>query len=225
MDCKRAGKILTELALTGATPADSSPLAKHLAACSVCGEAFAREQAFVAEMNRGLVATVAGEPSPALRARVREQLATPARRWEWRWAVVAAAGLLAVGISMHALHSRQTGTAHGVPLQGGEIAVVTPPAVREVSAPALVAHNAISLARRPVARGRGAFANLPPVLIEKGEREATLRFLSEVRDGRVDPVSLTAQKEPREVAQLEIVPLDLPVLADTDSWPNEDGAR
>lgn len=212
MDCKRAGKTLKELALSGTAPANSPELAAHVNACSICREAFAREQAFVAAMNRGVAASVAAEPSPALRARVREQLAAPARAWEWRWAVVAAAALMAVVISFRALHSRRTPAGQSTSSPGGEVAVVAPVAPPANFAPAATTQRPNSLTRKRAGHERVALPNLPPVLIEKGEREATLRLVDQLRSGRVDAASLAVEPARIVVTELEIAPLDMPVL-------------
>ena len=223
MDCERAGKILKELALSGATAANSPELAAHVSACAVCREAFASEQAFVAAMNRGVAAAIAGEPSPALRVRVRDQLAAPARGWEWRWAAVAAVSLLAFAISLRAVHSRRAQPEKSISSPGGETAAVAPVAAPVSLSPAATTRTAKLLRRKHVERERVALPNLPAVLIEKGEREAMLCLLDDVRSGRLDAESLLTQQEPIAVAKLEISPLKLPPLAEKDSSPSDSG--
>jgi hypothetical protein len=224
VDCKRAGKRLKELALSGATAVDSPELAAHVNACSVCCEMFARERAFVAAMNLGVAATVAGQPSPALQARVREQLAAPVRRWELRWAVVAAAALLALVFSLRALLSHRTQPEPNDSSVGGASAAAAPVAPPASFGPVTATRRANLFTHARVVSERDVLTDFPLVLTEKGEREATLRFVAEVRDGRVDPVPILTQQETREVARLEIVPLDLPLLAEADSSPSKSDA-
>jgi hypothetical protein len=230
MDCKRAGKKLRELALSGVMAADSPELSAHLAACSVCAEAFAREQEFVAAMNRGLAATVAGEPRPAFRVRVREQLAAPARCWECRWAVVAVVALVAMGISLRTLRSRRTQTAQDVSSPGVEIVAVSPIAPLASPAIATTTQQVVPRSHERAEHERVVLTNLPPVLIEKGEREATLRFLKAVRSGGVDTTSLLAEPESGEIvalqiAPIEIVPLNIPPLAEIAPGRSDESAH
>lgn len=89
MNCKRYQDTIREAALGTLSAARSMELNAHLVGCARCRSEFEREQRLIAAVNRGLAASVSGQPSPELAARVRMRLAVgeerTARRTPWTW--------------------------------------------------------------------------------------------------------------------------------------------
>ena len=235
MDCKRASKILKRLALSESGEPISPALAAHLAECESCRESFAREQEFVAAMNLGLASAVSGEPSPALRVRIREQIAEPVAQFDWlaaprwQWAAVGAIALCAIAISLRVVRSRET-PSPAVVTSGGSAA----PVIVSNSNPAPTAPGPRIRPTAPLTQARAihrdvALAGLPPVLIDSSEREAIALFLHHFHAGPVGAAPVGVEQQSDEIASLEITPLeikplDIPLLPRTDAAFHEESA-
>jgi len=90
MACERYSTRLIEEALA---PGGDAELTAHLAVCAECLAELGRQRDLQSRITGSIAAMVAAEPSPALLARVRQQIAaeeTPRRASWMRWAIAGA---------------------------------------------------------------------------------------------------------------------------------------
>jgi hypothetical protein len=223
-------RLIEEAVAPGTDPA----LAEHLASCAGCRAELAGQRELQASIMGGLSAMVSGEPSPALIARVRMQIAAEpaAHRFGWMWlsAGVATAALAGFAIWFGARYFMQ----HAEP--GHEQVRVIQKKAPQV-APQQIAQAPPSVPARPVRNPTVTIVKkhvrevtAPPVIhsvstqgnggqpvavvIPPGQREAVLRLVAALRSGRVDVAGLVNQPPPQEITPLEIKPIKILTLAE-----------
>ncbi len=212
MACEGLQERLIEEAVA---PGTDTALAEHLASCAGCRAELAVQRELQARIAGGLSAMVSGEPSPALIARVRMQIAAEpaAHRFGWMWlsAGVATAALAGFAIWFGARYFMQ----HAEPVR--EVQKNVPQA-----APQQIAQAPAIVPARPVRNPsvihsvstQGNAGQHVAVVIPPGQREAVLRLVAALRSGRVDVAGLVNQPPPQEIAPLEIKPIKILTLAE-----------
>ncbi len=231
MACERFLAGLREVA--AGRPATSG-ISGHLESCPSCRAELAALRRGLALADQVLGEITSAEPSPELRARIRqaaaaaEEVASP-RPWRWAGMAAAAAVVTAAGIAV-LWHARRVATP---PVQP-PVALASP---SRPSAPAAAAVGGRPAGPEATTAGRASSAGLrgpaieaprrpsapshrpaePEVLVPPGGEEALMRFVALVHERRASPPALMAAgqaspdlPEPSaiEIKPLEIVPLD-----------------
>lgn len=232
MDCERQREALVDVA--AGAPAGPE-LEAHLVACEACRAELDGLRRALVVADTALGELLSAEPSPGLRARIRQAAAEDAggdRVWAgWRlgWAAALAASVLAVGLLMT---SRPGSRGAGAPSReaavqktpsppdpAGAEARLPAPAVASPETPPEVAGRRAGAPSGTVRRSPGPLeraASEPEVLVPPGGAEALVRFASQLHTRGIPPDSLLVvdlsgpltEPRPVEVKPLEIVPLD-----------------
>ena len=227
MDCRRFSEKLADAAIQPGELRDTG-MAAHLETCAACRQELEAQRRLAQAMDLGLAAAVSAEPSPSFAAGVRARLeAEPAPRGSWftGWVPVAA-GALAVLVLMVIWFARQEGQD---PVPGLHQEVSREAAHHPVIVPD-EAHVATARGKMPVrqnreSRPRGAPAvraariREPEVIVPPGQREAVLRFYTVMWSGRVEVSALLVKPGPLEIAELKIMPLEVPELPSGSPQP------
>jgi hypothetical protein len=243
MACERYQERLIEEAVA---PGGNPAVAQHLASCAACRAELANQQELQARISGGLSAMINMEPSPALMARIRMQIAAePApRRFGWMWVPVGVATAAIVGFAVW-FGARQFNQ-HVEPGRGPAAVVkknapqeIAPQQSSQVAAavPAKLTRKTSSAASRKPAR-----EVIPPpaiqtvstqeiavqhyaVVIPPGQREAVLKLVAALRSGRVDVAGLTKPVRAQEITPLEIKPLKITSLDEEKATEKSGGGN
>jgi len=237
MDCRSYKKILTEAALDE-VEGNQLPfeLRAHINACADCRAQLEREQLVIAVMDRGVRATVSGDPSADFAARVlrRIQEERAPRRWSAGWAP-AAVGALAVMAIVVVWFARREPTRPSMPPSAehrasqalANKADALPTHKAAVQAPTMPGTQIQGHAGRRGAAHRervAVKASQPEVRVPPEEQAAVLRLYAALRSGRVDGGSLVAEPLPLAPVEINIAPLEVAPL-DAAPKPTEHDAN
>jgi anti-sigma factor RsiW len=232
MPCERYRDALTEAA---AGEPVAPALAAHLEGCAACRSELQALRRLMTAADDELSALATAEPSPALRARIRDAGAAPgpAFRWGFAWTATAAAVLAlaalgawrALGSPPSAVDSARTAvTAPSRPVAPATATLLSRsplPERGQPPTPAAVADSPLSntagVARRGGRIERPSRKDEPAVLVPAGELEAFLRFASHLQARTVSADSLLVadlsdslpEPRPLEIAPISIAALDL----------------
>jgi len=243
MDCQKKSEQMTarinDFALGELSPKRELESLAHVAECEACREAYDHAKAVGSEVDLGVEALVAGEPSAQFMTRLRARIAAePApKRWSWdAWriweqasrqplsyavgAVVLAALLIAV---ITGLPRRRVST----PTVTEAVQTTSPSpnaATAFLKATTIPNHSRKEVVSRAVPSSR--IRREPEVLVPKGELLAVVQFYEDVHSRPVDSEQLyAAQQEPQKPLELKPIeitplePLETPV-ADSDKGPS-----
>lgn len=226
MSCERYRAELTGVAAGQPLSAATSA---HLEACPSCRAELAALRRALAFADDTLGEIAGAEPSPALRARIRQAAADAAavgepRPWRWAWVVAAAALVTAVGITAlwragrmatpraQSLAGLASPSPSSPPIaatrEGESVGPEVTPAGR---ASALGLRSVATAVRRGVSAPRRRPAE-PEVLVPRGGEEALMRFVALVHERKASPPALVAAG---------LASPDLPALADIKIKPLE----
>jgi hypothetical protein len=221
MACETHRSSMTDAALGVLDPAREGRFHAHLGECAACSEEFARAQALARAIDLGVDDSFRAEPSPALLARVRQQIAaepTPPLRPFPAWVPVAAgalAALAAVGIWFRS-HVPSAPTQSSPAPQIKAAAPPSPPISIEPAPSAVAGNRARSHLRRAGVETAAALETLPEVLVPPCEWRATMQFVAALhRDqNRAADIARTLEdsRKPLETADLKIISLEVPPL-------------
>lgn len=207
-----------------------SEFESHLRECAACAQELQRARSLLQNINEKLTASVAIEPSPALFANIRQAIAAepncqPASWNRKTWVAIAgacAAFALVLFATISSLYrSNRASSANGAHPAVASLASHGPePAAHEHSTVAPVTtqpHKAALLAaRRSSAAVRRRtrqpeIPDLPEVIVQPGQMQAVLQFVSEVRTGKINGAKIAeeinASQQPIEIKPLSIAPL------------------
>jgi len=207
---------------------------QHIGDCAACRAEFARTENLLGRIDESLRAELAVEPSPKLILGVRERIAaeeTQSARltvgWLGRNSWLSAAGVCAAAavlLIFMVAHRANRPASNIAPHQ--QIANSAPPRMptapsRSASAenippraPAHVRVNKprLALARRESPRIPRRHSTEPEVIVQPGQMQAVMQFVSEVRKGRINGAeiekAMKAAEKPLEIKLLEIAPLE-----------------
>ncbi len=229
MSCEQYKKELTDAALGVLPPENERAIRRHLASCQRCRAEFEERRRLVQAMDREIEAMVAGQPSPAFRARVRLRVEEVrlARTLRWwlapRWVAVAS-GALVVLMLLAWFVRREPIT----PGNGEKVAENRPKAAvgaRE-NAPVPILKQPGRRVSAPLGKrsfGRNGMRSEPEVLVEPGQDQAVVQLYAAVWRGRVDPAPLLTRSEPLvPFPELKIEPLKIEAL-DEEAKPLDSG--
>ena len=227
MGCRRFSEKLADAALEPGELRDAG-LAAHLETCATCQREFEAQRRLAQAMDLGLSAAVSAEPSPSFAAGVRARLAsepTPLPPGFAGWVPVAA-GALAVLVLMVIWFARQEGQ-EPVPEPHQEVSreAAHQPVIESDKAPVAAARGEMPVRQNRESRPTGAPAvraariREPEVIVPPGQREAVLRFYTVMWSGRVDVSALLVKPGPLEIAELKIMPLEVPELPSGSPQP------
>jgi hypothetical protein len=243
MACERHQERLIEEAIA---PGGNPELAEHFASCAACRADLAKQHELQARISGGISAMVNMEPSPALMARIRLQIAAePApRRFGWMWIPVGVATAAILGFAVW-FGARQfiqraepgSGTLELVkksapqetaPQQNTQVtATTTPKPTRK--ADSVVNRKPIRAVVKPPVIQTVSTQEISvqhyAVVIPPGQREAVLKLVAALRSGRVDVAGLTQPAPPQEITPLEIKPLKIATLDDEKSVEKSGGGN
>jgi hypothetical protein len=232
MPCQHHKDALIEAAGSGVEP--SGELRAHLAGCAECRTAFEQERSLFASIDSGLrVAANAEVPVsllPRVRARLDVESVVPSRGWVGNWLLLASAAVIVAGIFVARVTWRPV-VRENPSINIGE---------KSPSAPALrsphvdtdnserIAKNNSSPAQQtldaensPKARMKSARHSDPEVLVPKDQEVLLAEYAQQWQQRKHAP--LLAQDSdatilaPLEVAQIQIVELDVKLLAEQKS--------
>ena len=227
MDCRRFSEKLADAALEPGKVRNVG-LAAHLETCATCQRELEAQRRLAQAVDLGLTAAVSAEPSPAFATGVRARLAAePAPRGSWftGWVPVAA-GALAVLVLMVIWFARQEGQ-EPVPGPHQEVSreAAHQPVIESDKAHVAAARGEMPVRQNRESRPKGAPAvraariREPEVIVPPGQREAVLRFYTVLWSGRVELSALLVKPGPLEIAELKIMPLEVPELPSGSPQP------
>jgi anti-sigma factor RsiW len=243
MDCQKRSEQMREqikdFALDVINRKSELELLAHVAGCEACREAYDHAKAVRSEVERGVDALVAGEPSPQFMTHLRARIAAepvPAR-WSWdSWRIWELASQQRLSYAVGAV---VLATILAVLIMGLPRRHVSAPSIAQVTAtssapPASATGFAKSSASLDRPRKKLAWSSVPSrrfrrepeVLVPKGELLAVVQFYEAVHNTPVDSEQLyAAQQEPQK--PLEVDPIDITPLkplhepvADSDNGPD-----
>jgi hypothetical protein len=225
MSCRAYLDPLTEVALGGEPEAG---LRAHLAGCDACRRELDRLRSLAGAIDRGVAGLVAGQPSEAFAARVKERLAgrrgPVAIPWR-RWAPAMAGGLALAGLALWLAVGQKAGAPPPVAPRGRlsperpqAAPVPAPPAGAPPGGTAVAAGPPAPPAPPVPARARPA---PPEVLVTGDEWTQVVRLYTLSRQGRADagrlaapdPAPLEERLQPLAVPALMTRPLEMAPLA------------
>jgi anti-sigma factor RsiW len=198
-------------------PLQDVDLRAHLNSCAACAAEFARTRLLLSAIDRGIEASVGGEPSPEMMARFRRRISEePApHSWIGMWIPVAAAALAVAAFLWLGIRS---GPRHTWPASSHEAAANSAPAQTPRGPES---NTATANLAPPVPSHVGASRALKPggrldVLVPPGQMAAVLELQAALRNGSVEPSSIVPDQEdpgaPLDIARLKISPLEFPKL-------------
>jgi hypothetical protein len=220
MPCQRFRDALTDAA--AGAPVGTA-LEAHLAACDGCRSELAQLRDVMATADESLSMLAAAEPSPALRARIREAVGgqvpvglAPWWRFAWPAAAAAVLALAALGAWRSFVERRppspvvaESGRPTPAAVATASTASVGAQVAPRASSAVEPAGPARAPSRTPVRRG-GVLS--PEVLVPPGQQEALLQLVALVHGQGMRATALAAAGEPSadlvEPAPIEIRPLD-----------------
>ncbi len=221
MNCNRVQKEITNSFVTG-NCVSSSEISGHLEACASCREFYGSQHILFRSLEDGLRA-IANQPMPAaFLPRVQSRLEKVASESHssdpgWRFALIAAAAVLALGLIAiwHRFEQPAVvpGIAKRVPMEAGHPSFVKPSLTNPPSpAPSRAYHQ-----RKTPNAFLPSHDSPPEVIVLAEERLAFASFVAQLPQERDVALALTnpappAHDMPVEVALLEIRQLHLPSL-------------
>ncbi len=239
MACERYKTRLTEEALA---PGNDAELPAHLSGCSECRSEFGRQRELQNRITGSIAAMVAAEPSPALLARVRQQIdseESPRRASAIQWAIAGVAVSALAGFAIWFAGRALLWQSGPGPQPGQTVGGTPSPQTSATNQP-----SQVSVAPSPLAiQKNGSGHSIPPrqrtprptqlaaahdaapaanllassaprfnVIIPPGQREAVLRLVAAMQSGRLDVAGLLKQSEQQEMTPLEIAPIKITPL-------------
>ncbi len=229
MACERYTDRLEDAALGALDPARDAELSAHVSTCRECRAGLERERLLVAAMEQGIVASVAGDPSPEFVARLRRRLAEEAARPRFGFAgwvpvavpVVALAALAIVLLAPRPSRPPANSAKTREPAETGRAERAASP----LSPGARNEHPAVRKGLRKATPRRGPnVGNEPEVVVEKGEWDAVVKFYDAVWNRRVDASTVARGTQAGDIPgpkPLEVAPLEIAML-DSGSGPAEE---
>lgn len=217
MSCEQYKTELTDAALGVLRPRDESAIRRHLARCEECRAELDERKRLIQAMDREIETMVAGLPSPAFQARVRqrvEEADLASGWWRPRWALVAG-GAMAVLALVTVWFVRRGPIAPGnVGLVAVNPGLNSPIAPTQNTKPGLIlkphARRVSAEPGKPTVR-----RNEPEVLVEPGQDQAVVELYAAVWSGRVDPAPLLIEPQPLvPFPELKIEPLEIEELGE-----------
>jgi hypothetical protein len=242
MACRGYEARLMDEAAATATDAE---LAAHLESCAACREELAAQRALQERISSGIAQMTNVNPSPAVLARVRKQIAAESEprgvRWmQWAMAGTGVAALAAIAIwfggrirlAQPAAEKIATSSGPSVPGYVQSAVPVQAAQAGDPMAPATAARAAAAHRPRPTRTAKtdqpvieAVDVHGPPVapaevLIPPGQREAVARLVNALRSGHVNAAALT---EPPDFSPLRIAPLEITTLDAEKAASKKDG--
>ena len=191
MACEKYANWISDAALDRPHRKREAALLLHVSVCPTCAEKLRHAQSLRSLVDRGVEATVAGDPSPQFVARVRSRIATapaPGRATLPGWApagIVAAS--LAVLLAVWALRAPRKSSGHFAIVASQAPVVI----VHEQARPAIPPLN-----HAPPRSKRSARSSEPEVLVPPGQLALALQLSQGLVSGRMNGEALfAAQKE------------------------------
>jgi len=221
MNCREVREKITESFAAGEFEL-SSDVAAHANACAVCRDFCQREKALFGSLDSGLQVMVSPRvpPSllPAVRARMVEE-PTPRHSWTsgWRFALLAAASILAVSVLLTRHHlGRRDAALVNVRVnrpEAGQPVFATPAPTNVEARRSSPSHGH----RNAPVSSETASEAAPEVIVLAEERKAFARFVARLPEDKEVAVALANPAPPRkdipvEVALLRIDELQVPPL-------------
>jgi hypothetical protein len=243
MACERFKERLIEEA---AAPGGDRALADHLASCAGCRADLVLQQELQVRIEDGISAMVSGEPSPALMARIRMQIAAePApSRFAWMWipAGVTTAAVMGFAFWIGARHFIQHVEQVREPVRVVKNNAPQQPVLQR-NAPAAASNRREPMRKANTIASRMRDRELIPplvittvgvqesavshdaVVIPPGQREAVLKLVAALRSGRVDVAGLAQPAPVQEITPMEIKPLKIAALGDEKAAESTSGGH
>jgi hypothetical protein len=234
MICERYRTWMSDAALHALQPAREAEFSDHVRVCAACRADIERMQKLVVAVDAGVAAIVAGEPSPALAARVRQRIAEETAAPQWRitsWIPVAAGALALLALVSIWLIRREPAHQPNVASHGAVESPAKPVSPAVVPRrPQVASRETPRLARPPHAHRPAASAGArletggePEILVPPEEWSGVASLYSAMQTGRVDGTLLVASAKnlgkPLAVDELKIAPIEIPKL-DKDEEDN-----
>ena len=241
MDCEESRAAMVDAATDDLAAGERAKFEAHVQGCAACREELQRIKMLLGEIDRGVTAEVAAEPSADLLRNVRQRIAEGSavknampRRWV---ALAACAAMMMMAVAMLIARAQR-----GNSLTTRERVRVA--AANSLSAPAVIQPgeasktlDARSLAMMATA-GRMATRGTQPrerdqdVVVPQGEMQLVMKLAvmlktAQAEDGSAVVVKLNQARtaEPLEIKPLEIAPLDAANEGTASAGGGTDGAN
>ena len=226
MPCRHYKEALIEAAASSAQP--QGDLRAHLDACASCRAAFDQEQALFASIDAGLHATANAEVPASLLPRVRarlDEVSAPRRIWVTNWLVLASAAVIV--FALFAARAVWRPNIVQKPVEtAGKTSVPPPQNLDHVVAPPVEKNSApqrqFAIAKNPVAQETSVRGKtMSEVLVPRDQELLLAEYAGQWSLHKRAP--LLAQDAdatilaPLQVAPIQIVELDVKLLADEKS--------
>ena len=221
MSCEKYSGWLTDAALGELHAERESELLAHAMECDACREALGHAREVQDFVDRGVVALVAGEPSPQFARNLRRRIAQesePLRPPGAAWARVTVSALvltavLAIMVARRPVHNASN------PSVASAVTPVFAPSEAATASPASPQHAQRTegkLGPERTGRARLLTTALPEIIVPRGQLSAAAQLSAAIVTGRVDGNQLLAAREeyekPLDVEPIEIAPMEIPAL-------------
>lgn len=241
MDCEESRAAMVDAATDDLAAGERAKFEAHVQGCAACREELQRIKMLLGEIDRGVTAEVAAEPSADLLRNVRQRIAEGSavkNAMPHRWVALAAcAAMMMMAVAMLIARAQR-----GNSLTTRERVRVA--AANSLSAPAVIQPgeasktlDARSLAMMATA-GRMATRGTQPrerdqdVVVPQGEMQLVMKLAvmlktAQAEDGSAVVVKLNQARtaEPLEIKPLEIAPLDAANEGTASAGGGTDGAN
>lgn len=240
MDCEESRAAMVDAATDDLAAGERAKFEAHVQGCAACREELQRIKMLLGEIDRGVTAEVAAEPSADLLRNVRQRIAEGSavkNAMPHRWVALAACAAMmmtAAMLIMRAQRGNSLTTGEGV-----RVAATNSPSAPAVIQPGEASKtlDARSLAMMATA-GRMATRGTQPrerdqdVVVPQGEMQLVMKLAvmlktAQAEDGSAVVVKLNQARtaEPLEIKPLEIAPLDAANEGTASAGGGTDGAN
>jgi hypothetical protein len=228
MNCEQCRTAMMDAATDGLARSQRAKFEAHVQGCAVCGEELQRVKMLLREIDRGVAAEVAAEPSADLLRNVRQRIAEESaakNATPLRWVAVAVCAAVVMVAAVTWMMRAQRGTFRTARENVQTAAGKTPrssahaaAAIRNGETPKTPSEGTrvtVASARRIAAGKTQLKEREPEVIVPPGEMQLVMKLAAMLKTAQGESSSITTAKlnqvqtaEPLEIKPLAIAPLN-----------------
>lgn len=240
MDCEESRAAMVDAATDDLAAGERAKFEAHVQGCAACREELQRIKMLLGEIDRGVTAEVAAEPSADLLRNVRQRIAEGSavkNAMPHRWVALAACAAMmmtAAMLIMRAQRGNSLTTGEGVRVAATN-SPSAPPAIQPGEASKTLDARSLAMmatAGRMATRGTQPRERDQDVVVPQGEMQLVMKLAvmlktAQAEDGSAVVVKLNQARtaEPLEIKPLEIAPLDAANEGTASAGGGTDGAN